>query len=126
VPPALARLGTRFPLVILSNAAPEQIGANVARLGAAFHEVLTAEAAGAYKPRFQAFEYLLDRLGCRPEDILHVSSSPRYDLVPARDLGISHTVYVDRGYEPDAPVLPCPKVSDLAGVAELLGCQPAG
>ena len=31
---------------------------------------------------------MLDQLGCGPQDILHVSSSLRYDLVPAHDLRI--------------------------------------
>ena len=35
-----------------------------------------------------AFEYMFDALGCGPEDILHVSSSFRYDLMSAHDLGI--------------------------------------
>ena len=88
VPEPLAVLADHYPLVILSNAADEQIHSNVDKLGAPFHAVFTAEQAQAYKPRLQAFEYMLDQLGCGPQDILHVSSSLRYDLIPAHDLRV--------------------------------------
>ena len=121
VPDALRSLASRFPLVILSNAADEQIGSNVDKLGAPFHAVYTAEQAQAYKPRLQAFEYLLDQLGCGPEHILHVSSSVRYDLMPAHDLRITNKVYVNRGYEPSTPYYGYYEVTNLSGVPPLLG-----
>ena len=120
VPEPLAALADRFPLVILSNAADEQIMHNVDKLGAPFHSVFTAEQAGAYKPRLQAFEYMLDQLGCGPGDILHVSSSLRYDLMPAHDLRVTNKVYVNRGYEPSTPYYGYHEVSDIAGLAGLL------
>lgn len=80
VPAGLARVAKEIPLVILSNAMNSQIMSNVEKLGTPFHAVYTAEQAQAYKPRFKAFEYMFDMLGCGPEDILHCSSSFRYDL----------------------------------------------
>ena len=121
VPEALSALATRYPLVILSNAADEQIGANVEKLGAPFHAVFTAEQAQAYKPRLRAFEFMLDQLGVGPGDILHVSSSLRYDLMPAHDLRIRNKVYVNRGYEPSTPYYGYHEVSDLVGLPPLLG-----
>ncbi|HRY10004.1 MAG TPA: haloacid dehalogenase type II [Candidatus Nanopelagicales bacterium] len=121
VPEALNKLASRFPLVILSNAADAQIGSNVEKLGAPFHAVYTAEQAQAYKPRYQAFRYMLDQLGCSPDDILHVSSSLRYDLMPAHDLRITNKVYVNRGYEPSTPFYGYHEVSDIAGIPPLLG-----
>lgn len=103
VPAGLAELAKRYPLVILSNAADSQMQSNVDKLGAPFHAVFTAEQAQAYKPRLAAFEYMFDQLGCGPEDIVHVSSSLRYDLMPAYDLGVKNKVYVNRGYEPSTP-----------------------
>jgi 2-haloacid dehalogenase len=78
----------------------DQIGHNVALLGASFHRVYTAESAQAYKPRMQAFEYMFDQLGCGPEDMMHVSSSFRYDQNTATDLGFGCRVFVGRGHEP--------------------------
>ena len=114
-------LADSLPLVILSNAADEQIHGNVDKLGAPFHSVFTAEQAQAYKPRLQAFEYMLDQLGCGPQDILHVSSSLRYDLIPAHDLRVENKVYVNRGYEQSTPYYGYHEVSDLAGLPPLLG-----
>ena len=103
VPEPLARIAKHIPLVILSNAANDQIGHNVAKLGAPFYAVYTAQQAQAYKPRLQAFEYMLDSLCCNPEDVLHVSSSLRYDLMSAHDLGIKQKAFVNRGHEPSTP-----------------------
>jgi 2-haloacid dehalogenase len=121
VPEPLAALARRYPLVILSNAADEQIQSNVDKLGAPFHAVYTAEQARAYKPRLRAFEYMLDQLGCGPQDILHVSSSLRYDLIPAHDLRIANKVYVNRGYEPSTPYYGYQEVREIGGLASVLG-----
>jgi 2-haloacid dehalogenase len=120
VPPALRTLASRYPLVILSNAADNQVMSNVEKLGAPFHAVYTAEQAQAYKPRFQAFEYMLNRLGCGPQDILHISASPRYDLMVANDLGIRHKVHVNRGFEPSTPGYNYYEVNLLSQVPPLL------
>jgi len=121
VPEPLARLAERYPLVILSNAADSQIRGNVDRLGAPFHAVYTAEQAQAYKPRFRAFEYMLEQLQVGPGEILHVSSSLRYDLIPAHDLRIDNKVYVNRGYEPSVPYYGYHEIADLSGLPTLLG-----
>lgn len=103
VPGGLSRIGDKIPLVILSNAMNSQIGENVAKLGAPFHRVCTAESAQAYKPRMQAFEYMFDQLGWGPEAGMHVSSSFRYDQNTATDLGFGCRVFVGRGHEPSNP-----------------------
>ncbi len=100
VPGGLAKIADKIPLVILSNAMNEQIPHNVAKLGAPFHRVYTAESAQAYKPRMKAFEYMFDQLGCGPEAMMHVSSSFRYDQNTATDLGFGCRVFVGRGHEP--------------------------
>jgi 2-haloacid dehalogenase len=122
VPEALTRVGTKIPLVILSNAMNEQIHSNVRKLEAPFHKVYTAQDAGAYKPRLAAFEYMLDQLGCSPLDILHVSSSPRYDLMPADDLGFKNKVFVNRGHEPRAnEAYSFAEIRDISGLPALVG-----
>ena len=121
VPEPLAKIAEHYPLVILSNAADAQIQHNVDKLGAPFYAVFTAEQAQAYKPQFRAFEYMLEQLACGPNDILHVSSSLRYDLIPAHDLRITHKVYVNRGYEPSVPYYNYHEITDLSGLPKLLG-----
>ncbi|MEO9339756.1 haloacid dehalogenase type II [Mesorhizobium sp. SB112] len=121
VPAGLAKVAKEIPLVILSNAMDEQIMSNVEKLGAPFHAVYTAQQAQAYKPRFKAFEYMLDRLNTNPEDILHVSSSFRYDLMSAHDLGIKNKVWVNRGHEPANPYYGYTEIKDISGLAGVVG-----
>jgi 2-haloacid dehalogenase len=121
VPEALRTLATRYPLVIMSNANDRQIPQNVAMLGAPFHKVLTSQQAGAYKPRLAAFLYMIEALGCRPEEIIHVSSSIEYDHRPAADLGIGTRIFVNRGHSWPQPGLGYHEVSDLSQVPGLLG-----
>jgi 2-haloacid dehalogenase len=123
VPGALATIAEALPLVILSNAADSQIRSNVDKLGAPFHAVLTAEQAQAYKPRFEAFEYMFDILGCGPEHFMHVSSSLRYDLMSAHDLRIGRRVFVERGHGPGNPAYGYQAIADLGGLPSLLGLR---
>ena len=125
VPAGLARVAKEIPLVILSNAMNSQIMSNVEKLGAPFHAVFTAEQTGTYKPRMNGFEYMLDALGCGPEDITHVSSSFRYDLMTAYDLGIKSKVWVNRGHEPANPYYEYTEIKDIGGLAAAVGLEDA-
>ncbi|KAL1631476.1 hypothetical protein SLS54_000237 [Diplodia seriata] len=121
VPGGLARLATKYKLVILSNAADDQIWRNVEKLGAPFHRVFTAQQARSYKPRMQGFEYMFEQLGCGPEDVLHVSSSLRYDLMTAESMGIGCKVFVKRGHEPSTPEYNYYEVDGIGQLADMLG-----
>jgi 2-haloacid dehalogenase len=121
VPAGLSKVAKEIPLVILSNASNDQINDNVALLGAPFHAVYTAQMAQAYKPRMQAFEFMFDQLGCNPEDVLHVSSSYRYDLMVAHDLRIGMRAFVARGHEPLAPYYGAHEIKDIGGLPGLVG-----
>ena len=121
VPAGLAKVAKEIPLVILSNASNNQINQNVAKLGAPFHAVFTAEMAQAYKPRMQAFEYMFDQLGCRPEDVMHVSSSYRYDLMTAHDMRCGKRVFVNRKHEPYIAHYGAVEIQDIGGLAGTIG-----
>lgn len=121
IPKPLATMAEHFPLVILSNADNAFLEVSSAKLGAPFHAVLTAEQAGVYKPRFQAFEYMMDTLNATPEDFLHIASHTLYDMVPAYHLGFPNLVLLDRGFDPLVPVYDYTKVDSLDEVNTLLG-----
>jgi 2-haloacid dehalogenase len=121
VPAGLAKVAEEIPLVILSNSMNHLIMSNVEKLGAPFHMVITAEETGAYKPQMKGFEYMLDKLGCGPEDITHVSSSFRYDLMTAYDMGIKSKVWVNRGHEPANPFYEYTEIKDISGLAGAVG-----
>ncbi len=113
--PATLRLlkDAGFRLCIISNTDDAIIAGNVAQLGppGTIDRVVTAEQAGAYKPRREIFERAWQDLGVAKEEVCHVCASPHLDLVAARDLGF-RCVWVDRGtgrvapgdYIPDAVV----------------------
>jgi 2-haloacid dehalogenase len=124
VPAGLARVAKEIPLVILSNSMKSLIMSNVEKLGAPFHMVITAQETGAYKPQMKGFEYMLDKLGCGPEDITHVSSSFRYDLMTAHDLGIKRKVWVNRGHEPANPFYEYNEIASIGGLAAAVGLEP--
>ena len=121
VPAGLAKVAKEIPLVILSNAMDSQIMSNVAKLGAPFHRVITAEEVGSYKPQMNGFERMFEILGCGPEDVTHVSSSFRYDLMTAYDLGIKSKVWVNRGHEPANPFYEYTEIKDIGGLPGVFG-----
>jgi 2-haloacid dehalogenase len=117
----LKRVANKIPLVILSNSMIDLIPHSVKNLQAPFHTVCTAEEAQAYKPRMRAFEFMFDTLGCGPEDVLHCSSSFRYDLMTAYDLGIKNKAFVNRGHEPLNSYYEVNEIRDLGGLPALVG-----
>lgn len=121
VPAGLAKVAKAFPLVLLTNSTDELIKNHVPRLGAPIHMTITAEEVGAYKPQMKGFEYMLNKLNCAPEEILHVSSSLRYDLMTAHDLGITHKVFVNRGHDAGNPYYGYTEINDIGGLAAVVG-----
>ncbi len=117
----LKKLAENFKLVILSNADTRFLDVAVPKLEAEFHAVYTAEQAGFYKPRYEAFEYMVKQLDASPEDFLHVSSHTRYDVMPADDLGFTNKVFLDRGYDPESPAYNYTTVQSLDELNTLLG-----
>ncbi|MEJ2419361.1 MAG: haloacid dehalogenase type II [Exilibacterium sp.] len=122
VPEGLSKVAKEIPLVILSNASDDQIQHNVDKLGAPFAHIFTAQQAQAYKPRLQAWEYMFDQLGCGPEEMMHVSSSFRYDHMSACDLGYGARVYVNRNHEPSLlPHYATHEIKDIGGLPAIVG-----
>ena len=118
---ALRRLAEAVPLVIVTNTDNAHASRLVENLQAPFEVVITAEQMGVYKPRLRAFEYTVDKLGVTPDEIVHVSASPKYDLRSAAVMGIEHKVYVDRGFEQDEHWLGYERITDIAELPVLFG-----
>ena len=117
----LKKIAGEIPLVILSNSMINLIPFSVGKLEAPFHTVCTAEEAQAYKPRMRAFEYMFDTLGCGPEDVLHTSSSFRYDMMSAYDVGIKMKAFINRGHEPMNSYYEVHELPNLGGLPGLVG-----
>jgi len=93
---ALKRLARRFRLCIVSNIDRDLLADSVGQLQAPFSCLVTAEDARAYKPDPKPFELALSRLATPPGAILHAAFGWKYDLAPARALGL-RTCFVNRG-----------------------------
>lgn len=118
---ALNRLAEAYPLVIITNSDTAHAERLAKNLQAPFEVVISAEEMGVYKPRLGAFEYMFDKLGATPDEIVHVSASPMYDLRTAAVMGIKNKVYVDRGFEHDEHWLGYERITDIADLPVLFG-----
>ena len=64
---------------------------------------------------------MFDTLGCGTEDITHVSSSFRHDLMSAYDIGIKSKVWVNRGHEPANPFYEYTEIADISLLPAVFG-----
>lgn len=121
-PTALARLAPQRRLV-LSNGTPAMLCAALDHAGLLpqLEAVLSVEAAGVFKPAPQVYALAPAHLGCRPDEVLFVSSNG-WDVAGAAHAGLA-TCWVNRGNAPPEAlgVTPTLVVRDLA---ELAGSAP--
>jgi 2-haloacid dehalogenase len=117
VNPALLRLSQRHKLAIISNVDRELLGWTLRHFQVRFDLLITAEDARCYKPNPEIFRYALGKLGCAPEEILHVAFGADYDLRPATSLGL-RAAYLNRKQLP-APNLPLE--AEIKSMGELAG-----
>ncbi|MDT7784358.1 MAG: 2-haloacid dehalogenase [Pseudonocardiales bacterium] len=95
---ALARLASRYQLIILSNVHRAGFAGSNRWLRGDFAAIITAEDVGGYKPsenHFRALDTTLDSLGIERSGLLHVAQSLFHDHVPARREGLS-SVWINR------------------------------
>jgi putative hydrolase of the HAD superfamily len=87
---ALRRLGQRYRLVAMTNAARWALDLMSARLGNPFHDTVSADDALCEKPAPEYFAFTRGRLsrdGYTRDDILHVAQSQYHDIGVAKALG---------------------------------------
>jgi 2-haloacid dehalogenase len=86
-PEVLGRLRERVRIGVVTNCS-EEVGQHAAaRVGVEFDTVVTAEAAGAYKPQPEPYRLALERLSVQPSRALFVAgSSP--DIAGGRGVGM--------------------------------------
>jgi 2-haloalkanoic acid dehalogenase type II len=118
--PSLRRIARRRSVGIVSNIDRDLVAETLGRLLVPLALVATAEDVGAYKPDPRPLELALTRLGLPPGEVLHAGFGWRYDLAPARALGM-RACWVNRGGGPlpdgaEADLV----VNSLAELADLL------
>ena len=117
---ALRRIAKRRRLAIASNIDRALLAETLGQLLLPFAVLATAEEARAYKPDPAPIALAIQRLGLRPDEVLHAAFGWKYDLAPARALGM-RTCWVNRAGIPrpegaDADF----EVPSLAALADLL------
>jgi 2-haloalkanoic acid dehalogenase type II len=86
-PEVLGRLRERVRIGVVTNCSEELGQRAAARVGVEFDAVVTAEAAGAYKPKPEPYRRALERLSVQPSRGLFVAGSPA-DIEGARAAGM--------------------------------------
>jgi len=122
VPAALEKLKERYDIAILTNSDDDFIPYHLDTIGVPFDYVVTAQQAGAYKPRRQAFEKLFSVLPQSRDQVTHAGQGWEYDIMPTKDLGIQRRVWVNRyGLKGSDYYQPYDEISDLSELPPLLG-----
>lgn len=117
VPEALARLRTRYPLVVLSNGDPDMLETAKRHHGIPFDRVISAAVANAFKPHPATYTKAAEIVGVRAEEVLFVANHA-FDCIGAKSAGM-RTAFINRrrrpfGATPHQPDLIVSTMRDLA------------
>ena len=115
--PALEQLGTRYPLVSLSNG-----NADLERIGIArfFHFSISSRSFGKAKPAAEIFHAACAGLGLPADEVLHVGDDALVDVVGAGEAGLRSAWLNRSGAAWDHARQPDLIARDLAELAALL------
>jgi len=94
----LRALRERFRIVAVTNAdtwALEQMGST---LGDPFDAQVTCDEVGVNKPDPRVWQYLLDKIDARRDEVLHCAQSAYHDLLSARAFGLA-TAWIERRHD---------------------------
>ena len=117
VPAALARLQTRYRLVVLSNGDPDMLETAKPHHGIAFDAVISVAAANAFKPHVATYTKAAEIVGVAMHEVLFVANHA-FDCIGAKAAGM-RTAFIDRrrrpfGLTPYQPDLIVPTMTELA------------
>jgi 2-haloacid dehalogenase len=119
VPEALARLRTRYKLVVLSNGDPDMLEAAKKYHGIAFDRVISVAEANSFKPHVATYTKAAELIGARMDQVLFVANHA-FDCVGAKSAGM-HAAFIDRrrrpfGMTPHQPDILVSTMTELADV----------
>ena len=117
VPAALAKLQTKYKLVVLSNGDPDMLETAKRYHGIAFDRVISVAEAGSFKPHVATYTKAAELLGLRMDQILFVANHA-FDCIGAKSAG-TRTAFIDRrrrpfGESPHQPDILVPTMTELA------------
>jgi 2-haloacid dehalogenase len=117
VPEALARLRTRYKLVVLSNGDPDMLETAKSFHQVPFDRVISVTEANSFKPHVATYTKAAELLGLAPDQILFVANHA-FDCIGAKSAGML-TAFIDRrsrpfGITPHQPDIMVPSMKELA------------
>ena len=120
VPAAMARLKTKYRLVVLSNGDPDMLEAAKPYHGIAFDRVISVAEAGSFKPHVATYTRAAEFIGLPLDQILFVANHA-FDCIGAKASGM-RAAFIDRRKRPfgETPHRPDLIVPDFAALAAAL------
>jgi 2-haloacid dehalogenase len=119
VPAALARLQTRYKLVVLSNGDPDMLETAKQYHRIPFDRVISVAEAGSFKPHRATYTKAAELLELGMDQVLFVANHA-FDCIGAKSAGM-HTAFIDRrrrpfGMTPHQPDILVRTMTELAEV----------
>ena len=117
VPAAIARLGTRYKTVVLSNGDADMLEAAKAIHKIRFDAVISVAAANSFKPHVSTYRKAAEIMGVRMDEVMFVANHA-FDCIGAKSAGM-YTTFVNRrgrpfGMTPHQPDIVVPDMQSLA------------
>jgi 2-haloacid dehalogenase len=117
VPPALAKLQTKYKLVVLSNGDPDMLETAKKYHKVPFDKVISVAEANSFKPHRATYTKAAEILGLKPVQVLFVANHA-FDVIGAKSAGMRSAMINrrDRPFEetPHKPDITVPTMKDLA------------
>jgi 2-haloacid dehalogenase len=118
VPAALARLQTKYKLVVLSNGDPDMLDAAKKYHKVPFDRIISVREANSFKPHVATYTKAAEILGLRMDEFLFVANHA-FDCIGAKAAGM-HTAFINRRdrpfgrtpYQPDMLVASMTELAD--------------
>ena len=120
VPEALARLKTRYKIVVLSNGDPDMLEAAKAFHGIPFDAVISVAVADSFKPHVATYTKAAGIMGVAMQEVLFVANHA-FDCIGAKSAGM-HSAFIDRRKRPfgGTPHQPDIVVQDMKSLADMI------
>ena len=120
VPAALAKLQTKYKIVVLSNGDPDMLEAAKEHHGIPFDKVISVAEANSFKPHVATYTKAAQIMGVRMNEVLFVANHA-FDCLGAKAAGM-HSAFIDRRKRPfgRTPYQPDIWVDDMKALADLV------
>ncbi|WP_050628803.1 haloacid dehalogenase type II [Bradyrhizobium viridifuturi] len=117
VPEALARLQSKYKLVVLSNGDSDMLETAKQYHKIPFDRVISVAEANSFKPHVATYTKAAEIMGVKPDQVLFVANHA-FDCIGAKSAGM-RTAFIDRrsrpfGVTPHQPDILVPSMKDLA------------